>query len=460
MKSVILKMKVLLFILIVFAVNAKAENRLYIPESNVTPGDVFELPLWIDTDKDYLGMQVDIMLPKGVEFELNNRGKLIVSLNPEIVDDHIAASNVLDTGVGRILVASMTNSTILKGNNLLMTVKVKITDSFSGSQTGKVSNIRFSPVPGEEDIFSPEDFTLNVKLSSLSFDKTDLTLEEGKESSLGLVYNPVNAEGIDVAFTVADPSIISYTDGVVKALKKGSTTITATAQGISATCKVNVTEPQPSSVSLSKTELQMFIGDEESLIATVLPINADQSVIWSSSDASVVKVENGIVTALKVGNATVTATTSNGLKANCSVVVKPVLAESIILSAETLNLLVGDTDQLTATVMPANTTDKSVSWFSSDISVATVENGKVTAISAGKVTITATTNDDSNLSATCEVIVDQKTGIESIASDALVDVYDINGRLLIRNTDVKTLKSLKKGIYIIKAESRTFNLIR
>ncbi|WP_055665734.1 Ig-like domain-containing protein [Desnuesiella massiliensis] len=83
-----------------------------------------------------------------------------------------------------------------------------------------------------------------------------------------------------------------------------------------------------------------------------------------------------------------------------------VIAESISLDKTSLNMLEGTTEKLTATVLPENTTNKKVTWTSSDSSVAFVdENGNVVAIKEGQAIITATTTDGTNLTATCNVTV-------------------------------------------------------
>ena len=92
-----------------------------------------------------------------------------------------------------------------------------------------------------------------------------------------------------------------------------------------------------------------------------------------------------------------------------AITVSDVIATSLTLDNEVLEMYIGDAVQLTAAVLPDNTTNKVVTWTSSDEEVATVdENGNVTAVSIGTATITATTTDGSNLSATCEVTVEQK----------------------------------------------------
>ena len=92
-----------------------------------------------------------------------------------------------------------------------------------------------------------------------------------------------------------------------------------------------------------------------------------------------------------------------------AITVSDEIATSLTLDNEELEMYIGEAVQLSATVLPDNTTNKLVTWTSSDEEVATVdENGNVTAVSIGTATITATTTDGSNLSATCEVTVEQK----------------------------------------------------
>ncbi len=159
--------------------------------------------------------------------------------------------------------------------------------------------------------------------------------------------------------------------------------------------------------------LLLSVGETATLTATVTPADVfDGSVTWTSSNETVATVNSeGVVTAVGEGSAAIFATTNDGtnLTATCMVTVNAsVLADGIILSNESLLLTtVGETATLTATVTPSDATNKSVIWSSSDETVATVNSeGVVTAVGEGTATITATTNDGTNLSATCIVTVE------------------------------------------------------
>ncbi|MBP3552798.1 MAG: Ig domain-containing protein [Bacteroidaceae bacterium] len=165
------------------------------------------------------------------------------------------------------------------------------------------------------------------------------------------------------------------------------------------------------SVRLSQTKLILTVGESHSLTAKVLPENAtDKNVTWKSSDASIATVSSsGVVKAIGAGTATITAT-AGGKSATCQVTVEENVVEvtAVTLSSTELSLTVGESHSLTAKVLPENATDKSVTWKSSDASIATVSSsGAVKAIGAGTATITATAG---GKSATCQVTVKQKGG--------------------------------------------------
>ena len=161
------------------------------------------------------------------------------------------------------------------------------------------------------------------------------------------------------------------------------------------------------SITLSQTSVTLSSGESVSLTATIAPENAtNKTITWSSSNTSVATVSNGKVTAVAVGKATITAKIGN-VKAECSVTVNPIEVTSITLSQTSVTLSSGESFTLTATIAPENATNKTITWSSSNTSVATVSNGIVTAVSVGKATITAKASN--GLSSTCNIEVINKT---------------------------------------------------
>ena len=142
-------------------------------------------------------------------------------------------------------------------------------------------------------------------------------------------------------------------------------------------------------VELDKTELTLHPTEKTTLTATATPENTTDKLAWTSSNDAVATVDNGTVTAVAAGTATITATCGS-VKAECAVtVLPPVPASEVTLGKTVLTLYEGDAAKLTATVMPEDTTDKTIVWTSSDDEVATVNNGTVTGLKAGTATITA-----------------------------------------------------------------------
>lgn len=192
-----------------------------------------------------------------------------------------------------------------------------------------------------------------------------------------------------------------------------NTVRTATAGAVSSECsdvsfnaEIKSATIAVTGITLNQTSATLTEGESLTLTATVSPDDAtDKTVTWSSSNESVATVKNGVVTAMAAGTATITAKAGDKT-ATCEVTVKPVPVSGIVLDKTTAELLVGESLTLTATVSPDNATDKTVTWSTSDATIATVDNnGVVKAIKVGKVTITAKAGEKT---ATCEVTVEKK----------------------------------------------------
>ncbi len=268
-----------------------------------------------------------------------------------------------------------------------------------------------------------------IAVESVSLSEESLTLGEGETATLVITILPEDATDKAVTWTSSDEAVATVFDGVVTAVKEGTAIITATAGGKSAQCSVTVKKDvvAVTGITLSQASLSLEEGESATLTATVQPSNAtDKTVSWSSSNAAVATVSDGVVTAVKEGTAIITAT-AGGKSAQCSVTVKKafVAVTDITLSRTDLFLEKGETATLTATVAPADATDKTVSWSSSDASVATVSSsGLVTAVKAGKATITATAG---GKSAQCVVSVKEEGGMDAGINPWEEDDEDFGG---------------------------------
>lgn len=161
------------------------------------------------------------------------------------------------------------------------------------------------------------------------------------------------------------------------------------------------------SVTIAPEQITLTVGQTHQLEVTVLPENAtDQTVKWRTSDASIVSIDNGEITANAAGTASITAKVG-GKEATCTVNVaeKVIPVTSVSIEPKQLEMIPGQTTAITVTLLPENATDKTVVWSSSEETVATVsDTGLVQAVAEGTTTISATSL-DGEVSGECLVTV-------------------------------------------------------
>ncbi len=227
----------------------------------------------------------------------------------------------------------------------------------------------------------------------------------GNPSLLVPIFTPSDAES-DIVWESMDTSIATVLDGMVTPVATGTTSIVArTAVGaLSDACTVTVGEQSVdvTGIDLNYTSQSMQVGNTVTLIPFIEPVNASNTKVgWGSSDSNVAEVVNGRVTAKANGTATITATAdgNHAITKTCTVTVTlPVTG--ITLSPKIIdNVEVGDLDRdLSATILPALASDKSLVWSSTDSNVATFNDngdgtGTVHFVGPGSAKIVATTVD-------------------------------------------------------------------
>jgi uncharacterized protein YjdB len=162
-------------------------------------------------------------------------------------------------------------------------------------------------------------------------------------------------------------------------------------------------------ITLTPTSLTLSVGSSQQLAATIVPANAtNKNITWNSNNTAVATVSaTGMVTALSIGTATITVTTEDGGKTATTAITTTdqIFVSSIAVSPTTATIAMGNQQQLTATILPANASNKNITWTSSNPNVANVSSlGLVTSVAQGTCTITVTTQDgDKNAIATITV---------------------------------------------------------
>ena len=198
-------------------------------------------------------------------------------------------------------------------------------------------------------------------------------------------------------------------NGTVTTLADGSVKITASANGLSASCEFTVLKHTPvSSISLNKTKMSLEEGKTKQLIATILPTNATyKDVTYQTSDASIAKVNSkGIVTGVSCGIATITAISSNKKKVECVVYVKPQLT----LAKSSHTMYCCKYFQIKPTCSKA---DSKITYQSSDEKIAVVgSNGNVYAKKAGNVVIYVEAN---GVIKKCKITIKQHIPVKSVS---------------------------------------------
>ncbi len=259
------------------------------------------------------------------------------------------------------------------------------------------------------------DVTVTREIGSVILDKSSISLDKGESTKITATI-PTDTDGDKtISWTTSDSSVATVSnDGTVTAVDRGEAIITATtSNGKKAICAVNVSVKLKSiAFEGNITEKTFNLGVDQSnemqlnVIYDPEDADVDKSTLeWSSSNTSVVTVNDGLVTAKGKGDATVTAKI-DGKMITCNIHVRiPILSIEI---KDKVNLTYGEEEKLAVTYTTYNnmetTDDKTIKWETSDKNIVQVStDGTITTKGPGKATITATSVADQKLVATCEV---------------------------------------------------------
>ena len=251
-------------------------------------------------------------------------------------------------------------------------------------------------------------------VQSISLNATQKELIIGDSFTLTATLSPENATNHNVIWKLVSGNAISLSNtGVIQAKKVGEALVraeTADGSGITAECKVVVKPRLVQTISLNSTKKDLLVGESFALTATAMPENAtNRNVIWKLVSGDAISLSNtGVIQAKKVGEALVRAEAADGsgITAECKVVVKPRLVQSISLNATQKEVIVGDSFTLTATAMPENATNRNVIWkLVSGDAISLSNTGVIQAKKVGEALVRAEAVDGSGITAECKLVV-------------------------------------------------------
>ena len=202
--------------------------------------------------------------------------------------------------------------------------------------------------------------------------------------------------------------------------QSSSSETSTTQRKTTTTATKSVVEEKPAeiyaqSIKINLKDLEILIGDSKKISATIYPENTtNKTITWTSSDENICKIDSeGNIFANNVGEATITAKTSNNKQASMKVTVKPIKVTQIEINIEKQELNPGETLPILATVYPENATDKTINWVVENPDILTIEEGKIVAKEPGTTKLFCSSNDGINSETT--ITVNKQDAVENTA---------------------------------------------
>ena len=368
-----LKNKVLILILVIVAlvlvfllINSSKDNSSNY-KINIYPTDEIELSIG---DSIQLKANIEKINNANFIWESNNENIAIIDNNGNVTG--------IECGIAVITATYMDNSSI----KMVKNVKVSQGD-------------------------------LNVALTDVSFENGDLLMPLNSNYTIGLNLIPTNGYIGKKEFTSSDNSVVTIDNkGNIKSIDYGNATISVSVNSgaFKKNLKVYVssdyTKPElvinPENISFDSDLLKIKVGNSEQLKYVMFPDNVDKSRLnFISSDTSIVTIDsNGVLTAVKEGQAVIIVQAINGVSDTIDIEVLSDIVEvtDIEISSNNLTLKTGQSTTITPTILPDNASNKTLSFSASDPSIISVApnsmgtQATITAIKSGKTTLVIKSN--------------------------------------------------------------------
>ena len=234
----------------------------------------------------------------------------------------------------------------------------------------------------------------------------------GESRKIEVEVSPVSARP-KLTWTSSDESIVTIKNGMARGIKEGEAIIEVKEKGgRAARVNVKVKNVEIQEIKYNNAISQIHVGESKNLNIIYVPSNATKKELtWESSDTSIISVENGEIKGIKEGRAKITARTEEGHEVSTEIEVikrsEKIVATEIKLDIKNAKIKKGESIKINATVIPNNAENKSLTWTSSNNSIAIVNNGTIRGIKEGTTKIKVKTTN--GIEKEIEVEVQEKT---------------------------------------------------
>ena len=379
--------------------------RVTIPDSPTTTIKPSSNPSMtnLPTNNPSTPKQIDNLLfpSASISIQKGNKAQLTVTISPS---DVVAPVLTWSSNNDNVSVDSNGNITANKIGTSVITVR---------SSNGKTASCEVNVTDKV------------IKATSISLNSNNVSMLVGTAYQLTTVILPSDTTERVIEWSSSNSNVASVSNGMIIGKSAGNAVVTASIKGtnIKAQCSVVITsssqQPQTTlpktiqSISFANTSISLKKGESSQLNVTINPVElSNTKLVWTSSNTSVVTVDNnGKITAKSVGQSVITVTTSNNKKATCNVKVSDtsIAISNISLSSTNISLNTNEAYQLNTFISPSNATLRELEWSSSNTNIATVNsNGLIKGINPGNAVITVKVK-NSNIQARCNVTINKAT---------------------------------------------------